>query len=212
MIIEPVSLMTAAWLATLFGAANMVIWFGNSLRRELRGLPERAIAEAMDGERVRISGDASCAPGTGELLTAPLSGRQCLGYSLIVMRQDLGGRWIEHGREERSVEILVRDGTGVVAVELARARFDTETTRWPGFARSHHPRPPLIEALLRENPAGLTRALHAVERVLLLGRVTIGGVMGHEAHVGGATDGYREAPRRAVLRSTQEMTLIVSQR
>jgi hypothetical protein len=77
-------------LAVVVGAAA---WWRHPTRRARRALRRagaKPLGAVVEGERARVLGVARR---SDYWLTAPMSGRRCLGYSLFVERKVLGGEW-----------------------------------------------------------------------------------------------------------------------
>lgn len=70
------------------------------LKRNLKKTTRKAIQHVQDGETVQISGTIEL---VGEPLIAPLSGRECGHYQVIVERE------IPHGRKSRYVETIFQE-------------------------------------------------------------------------------------------------------
>jgi hypothetical protein len=92
------------------------------LRRVLSKAPRVSIAEACEGEAVRLDGRVA----DGETLIAPLTGRRCVFYVAVIEEAPakLGGDWAELARETRGVPFTVDDGTGRLIVDPAEAQID----------------------------------------------------------------------------------------
>lgn len=98
-------------------------------RRTLAQAPKRAVAEAPHGQLVRLAGRAQLFE---ESLQAPLSGRPCVHYLLVVEEyrsSGKSGRWVEVIREEVSVDFLLRDASGAARVRMGGARVDIARDR-----------------------------------------------------------------------------------
>lgn len=98
-------------------------------RRTLAQAPKRAVAEATHGQLVRLGGRAQLFQ---ESLQAPLSGRPCVHYLLVVEEyrsSGKSGRWVEVIREEVSVDFLLRDASGAARVRMGGARVDIARDR-----------------------------------------------------------------------------------
>src|SRR4051794_2968578 len=91
------------------------------IKRLLRRVKPTAIARARDGKVVKIVGELLYA---GRSMPSPLSGRECAYYSIVVSEYrgtgTRGGAWVEIVREERGIDFLVRDESGVALVRIAR--------------------------------------------------------------------------------------------
>jgi len=94
------------------------------IQRALRGAPRVSIAEAPEGEVVRLQGRVVA----GETLEAPLTGRRCVYYFAIV-EEESGGDWRERAREYDGVPFAIDDGSGRAIVDPANARVDVDLDR-----------------------------------------------------------------------------------
>ena len=87
-------------------------------RRRLAATPVRAIAEAPPGAMTRLRGRVEAHRRT---LEAPLSGRPCVYFQVIVEEHQSRGKsrmWVEIFRDEEDVEFSLRDASGVARVRM----------------------------------------------------------------------------------------------
>lgn len=204
-----VAVAVAAYRAYTSEAARM--------RRALKGAPKRTIAEVFDGEIAKIAGVVRAAT---PLLAAPLSGRSCVFYEVLVEEYRSSGRsghWESIVRESSAVDFLVVDDTGTALVETARMKVlpvhDTELSS--GFL---HDATPELQAFLArhgESSEGLifNRRLRYREGVFEPGeRVRVLGRARWELAPGTGEPGvgYRDVPKRLVLCAPSQSDLVAS--
>ncbi|MEM7157679.1 MAG: GIDE domain-containing protein [Myxococcota bacterium] len=86
----------------------------------LRGAERIAISQYPQGGQKRVVGTLSM---NGEPLVAPLTGRACAAYEVVVEEasQDSGTHWTVIAREVRAEPFIVDDGTGRAFVDPAGA-------------------------------------------------------------------------------------------
>jgi hypothetical protein len=122
----------------LFGAVLLVglvvtYWFSDDARtrRLLKEAPARKIREIQEGMVVRVTGRLRPA---ADLVQAPLSGRHCAYYEVLVEERRSTGkssRWYDVLREVKARDFEVEDGTGVVLVRMGACKVaitkDTHT-------------------------------------------------------------------------------------
>ena len=109
-------------LAFVATAANL-LWRQPDARikRQLRKVPSASISTLAEGAFARVVGNAHLA---GEPLIAPLSGRPCAYYSVVVEKSDaMRGTqyWVPVISERRAVPFVLGDGTGYVTVDATDA-------------------------------------------------------------------------------------------
>ncbi len=175
------------------------------IKRGLRGAPATGIGAAAEGTAVRITGQV-IADGTME---APLSGRICVCYQLIVEEEssstDSDGNstttWSEVLREVRGVPFIVHDGTGRALIDPTGARItlhqDHDTSS--GTFDPASPREEAILARHGQKSSGwvFNRALRYQEGVIVAGETIAAaghGVREPDPDAVGEASGYREGP------------------
>jgi hypothetical protein len=104
-------------------------------RRKIRRTPRASAGALTEGTLVRVVGRARAA---SEPMLAPLTGRACVYYKVVVdHRTDVGSNYYVRGwrpfvEEERGAPFVIDDGTGAVSVDPAGAElaldFDRRTT------------------------------------------------------------------------------------
>jgi hypothetical protein len=118
----------------------------NALNRQLRASPRRSLAELPEGTPARVVGKAEPLDDT---LEAPLSGRRCLYYTVIVEVSE-GRHWKQIVREDRAVMFTLDDGSARAIVDPSRSKvalefdersasgtFDNPTEREQAFLDAH---------------------------------------------------------------------------
>lgn len=179
--------------------------------RALARVPRALIADADGRDLVRIEGTVET---SAEPLTAPLSGRPCAYWRVEVDTVRRGGANI---REESGQEVCVRDASGVVAVDLGRARieggarFDARTGDGPLGTSSR------FAAFLRAHGFGkrLLWTVEGREFIVAAGaRVACAGRVRQAARDAGGGDPYRgdpyaSQPYRLVLEPSPALGLLV---
>ncbi|MBX3274002.1 MAG: hypothetical protein KF729_27300 [Sandaracinaceae bacterium] len=216
----PVALVAAVVVAIALG--TFLAWYFSAdqrLKRRMRATPQRAIADVVEGERVRIvgrvRGDATIA--------APLSGRPCVYYRVVVEEQRRRGKssyWATLVDEERGVEFLVEDGAGVARVPVGhvQAVLEGDARGNSGFLRDPTPE---LEAFLAARGHATTgwvfnKTIRYREGVAEPGeRVAVVGTGRWERDPEAsakAGEGYREAtmPKRLVLEAPSDGPLLLS--
>ena len=189
------------------------------LMRRMRGTPQRAIADVVEGERVRVVGRVRVeAP-----LAAPLSARPCAYYRVVVEEQRRRGKstyWFTVVDEERGVDFLLEDGTGVARVPIGhvQAVLEGDARGKSGFLRDPTPE---LEAFLAARGLATTGWLFnktiryregVAEPGELVAVVGTGRWERDPEASAKAGDGYREAtmPKRLVLEAPSDGPLLLS--
>ena len=89
------------------------------VKRALKKTPYRRISEFTQGEKGRVVGKIVFA---GQVLTAPLSGRRCAAFHVVVeeyRRSGKSGSWVTIINEEVNGDIVINDGMGYAYVPPA---------------------------------------------------------------------------------------------
>jgi hypothetical protein len=203
------------WLVLAMGALTAAFAYrelATSLRQKaargaLERLPETPIAAVKDGQMVRLRGSAEART---PMRRSPISGRECIGYSVMVERHESGtGVWHEVVDLDEFGTFLLKDGTGEAVLhgpfEIRLAPYDHRADNLP---------PTLFELLEREgvavmNPFGMQNHFRYVETVLLpedeiiaVGRATV------EIDPAGRSPSHREPPFRCHLKGREEAVVI----
>jgi hypothetical protein len=170
---------------TLFGLIAWSGWYYSEHQQRLRELgqvdPTR-IADAKDGEMVRIVGVLRALPRAEGLLRAPLSGREGAHWDVRVLEyvsRGKSGSYVERFRESASQPFLLEDESGRAIVETAK--FQCAIVRDQNLrSGTFQDATPEMEAMLGRhgytstNMLGLNRGFRYEEGVLEPGeRVTV---------------------------------------
>lgn len=183
------------------GVMLVALYFSKSQRinRALRKAPRVNIAQASDGDYVKLVGTLEPI----DQLAAPLSGRACSYYEVIV-EEERGARnrtWSTVIRERDGCPFMINDGTAKARVELSEAETAlTQDGHWSsGFLNDADPELEAYLARHGKSSTGLVfnRTLRYREGVLEPGeQVAVLGVIGREVDPDGQSAGFREAPSR----------------
>jgi hypothetical protein len=168
-----------------------------AVRRVLRHIARRPIAEVADGDAAVVRGAAVA---SDEPLVAPLSGRSCIGYHVLIREQMFGDVVVDHARcgrfsvvDDTGEALVSAEGLELAAIEAPPLVLVPPTppafARWvPPPWRGHH--------------------LVLTEGVLVPGaQVAVCGVMTTAI---GAGDMYREGSARRLLISSPTFPLVAS--
>ncbi|MDB4965762.1 MAG: hypothetical protein JWN44_1451 [Myxococcales bacterium] len=209
----------AFFVAALSG---LVIRFGftreRRIKRTLKAVKPTAIASALDGRAVKIVGEVAYA---GRSIASPLSGRLCAFYSIVVEEYRSSGKsgaWHEILRDEKGVDFLVRDDSGMALVRIA-----SDGAALPALVQDRKARTsPILhsdfdlERYLGERGISVEgrffrKNLRAAEGILEEGeRVAVGGLARWLPDPNAGGGGYREAGKRLVLQSSEALPLFLS--
>ncbi len=175
---------------------------GEAVRRVLKHLQRRTIAELQDGDAAVVVGTVRAIAGVAPL-RAPYSGQLCLGYHLEVWLASLDPR-LHLPRVHESaaiVDIEVEDATGVLRVK----REGLELAITDGFGTYHHELPPQLHGLVAVPPRSF--AVTVEEGLLQPGmKILVCGIASCEQL---ATD-YRDGTSMLVLRASATFPLVAS--
>jgi hypothetical protein len=96
-------------------AIAIIVYFSRKavVLRNLRQADKKTIASFADGDKGKISGKIVF---SGQILTAPLSGKKCVYYYILVERRD-GKNWKKLFEEEKKADVVVTDGTGFAIID-----------------------------------------------------------------------------------------------
>lgn len=176
---------------------------GEAVRRVLKHLQRRTIAEIKEGDAAVIIGTVHALPGI-TMLTAPITNAECLGYHLDIRSAvfDQYMRLRQLHDDARCTLIEVRDETGSVLVDpqgLELAITDQPAQMW------HPPFPPHVIGRI---PGWAYHLPITIEEGLLRpgARILVCGVAAREL---AATD-YRDGEQRLVLRASATFPLVAS--
>jgi len=185
------------------------------IERALAAQPRSWIGEARGPVRVtgRIQRD-------GELLEAPLSGRACVLYEVVVdavVNQGGTGQWRRYLDLRGARPFLLADESGTARIDtsgpydlaLVHDRAGMTSGEYPG---EHRALSVLLESLDLKptNWLGRWRPIHYAEAVLEQGAlVSVGGNSVRELDQSGDSAGPRSPPERVVLRGTEAQPLLI---
>jgi hypothetical protein len=213
-------LVPAAFLVA--AVSGLVLRFGftrdRRIKRALKATRPTAIARARDGRAVKIVGAVAYA---GRSIPSPLSGRECAYYAIVVEEyrsHGKGGSWHEILREEKGIDFLVRDDSGIALVRIA-----SHGGTFPALVQDRKARTsPILhsdadlERYLGERGIStegrfFRKNLRASEGILEQGeRVAVGGLARWLPDPDAGGGGYREAGKRLVLQSSEALPLFLS--
>jgi hypothetical protein len=171
--------------------------------------PRRTVTSTADGEIVRLVGVAE----TDEpQMRSPLGRHECVAYSMFVW---LWGKWIEIDRftDGRACNLRLRDASGTALIRVKDARIalalDETWEYQPGVLC-----PPSVDEYLAQHRRCREDGqwLRLREGTLRNGcEIAVVGLARWEPDPdAGAGTGYRDAPQRLVLCSTEAVPLVVS--
>lgn len=110
-----------AFAVVFFAVVFFAAWYFSAdqrTKRKMRSIPRRAIGEVMEGEVARVVGRVRVdAP-----LTAPLSGRPCAYWRVVVEEKRRRGKhsyWQTLVDEEEGVDFFLLDDTGKAKVQVS---------------------------------------------------------------------------------------------
>lgn len=189
------------------------------LRRQLRKTPRFSLAELPEDTIARVSGTVRVLG--GQVLTAPLSGRPCVYYTVTIrarphfMSQEAIRELL--ATEHREVPFLLDDGANRAVVDPTNARIscdcDHRTTSKAAFDATRPQRELLERYRLTQQDWWNTASLEYVEGILAVDEpiIVLGGGTREPDPDGQATAGYREAgSTRYRFASTRRFPLLIS--
>ncbi len=155
----------------LAGLAVVLFWWFDPRKRLLRRVrraPIRSIRELVGGSGGRVIGSAHA---HGTTLEAPLSGRRCLYYSVVV-RAKHGKHWRTIIQEKRGVPFVLEDGSGRALIDPDRAEMALDFDRRSQSGTFDDPTPMESSYLRRHGETGagliLNRSLRYEEAIIAL--------------------------------------------
>lgn len=209
-----------ALVVVILGVVALVTgWMSESARlaRALRDAPRATVAELREGVAARLVGTV----GAQETLSAPLTGRVCVAYVVLVEERISTGkssRWVDRIREIKGVTFSLDDGTGKAMVDAGRAKllvemdstsrsgtFDDATPVEAAFLSRHgmNSQGWFFNKTLRYTEG----VIEPGERVAVMGR----GVREPDPDAARQVTGYRDAlPTRVWLSGTAEQPMILT--
>jgi hypothetical protein len=203
-------------LATSIGLASLFAFVryrpSAQVKRALKRLAATPIADAREGEIVKIVGTVGYA---GQTVESPMSRRTCAFYSIVVEKSNRTPA-IEILREERGVDFHVRDASGVALVRIGNVPPTTalvfERTRFTTPVDSDAD----IERILAAHGQAIRgvvfyKSLRAREGLLVEGaKIAVGGLARWMPDPDAAGGNYRETPKRLVLQASEALPLFLS--
>jgi hypothetical protein len=188
-------------------------------RRELEAYPEALVSKASGA--VRVTGRIRCA---AELLSAPLSGRACIGYEIVVEAKT--GAYQPYGLRPTSRLVAAREVCPFLLTdESGTARVDTSgplrlglLTDYVGVTDGDYPGKHQALSVLLESKGvvatdslGCWARLRYAESVIADDQlVCVGGPSNREVDPTGDRSGPRVPPLRLVLRGTEAQPLLIA--
>lgn len=178
--------------------------------RQQHGVPPWPIGELPEHRQGRLVGNVRALERT---LTAPLSGRACV-YYVVLVEQSVFPGWQDRIVERRGVAFALDDASGRAIIDPARASV--------ALAFDHHeelraldPATPAQQAVLARHghPGAAASRLRFVEAVLSVGeRVTVVGIGTRRPHIAWSVESdYRSAtPTRMHLAGSDAEPLSIS--
>lgn len=195
----------------------------NSEKYKIRKLLAAAVRTPVrslgPGQAAKVIGRV--VPAESALLEAPLSGRRCVFYEVVVEERISSGRssrWVERIRETARVDFALDDTTGLVRVpRREHMRYVAEQDSEHSSGTFNDAAPHLEEFLAKHGMKSqgwvFNKSLRYREGVFEPGEtVAVAGVVDFEDDPEGSRQptGYRESPKRPVLRSPPGESLIAS--
>jgi hypothetical protein len=204
----------------VISAVSLLAWlFGRDqrLKRRIGKLSRYAIADAPENEDLRVSGRLAFIDGRS--LEAPLSGRACAAWRIIVRERRGRGkdkRWVTLVEEEESIDFALEDGDARAVVDgdavTLAVDFDDEGGQGALFTQST----PRFDAFLAERgiPSKewiFSKRLEYREGVLAEGEtVTVAASGTWENDPGRIGQGYRDVGKRLRLNAMSDGDLLAS--
>lgn len=187
-------------------------------RRALRSTERTLIVDAIEGTLVKISGRVKYA---GEPMEAPLSGRTCAVWEVVVEEHRSSGRsshWRSIISDYEAQHFIIEDESGKALVKpvVPQLALEQDARYRSGTFMDA---PPELERFLASRGHastgvfGFNKSMRYREGVLEEGeRVAVYGVCRWELDPDPSTGGvgYRDTPRRLVIESPSESRLLIS--
>ncbi len=166
----------------IVGLVGMAFNRDLQLKRRIRKLPKSSIAETPEDTDVRVCGDLEYVEDLVPL-TAPLSGRECVAWRVIVRERRSSGknsRWVTVVEEESAIDFMLVDATGRARIDgtALSLALDVDASGGTGLFKQDVPR---LEAFLGERGISTRgfifgKTLQYKEGILALGeKVTVAG-------------------------------------
>lgn len=194
-------------LVALF-AVPLFIAGGDPFLKRMRAIPRKRVADVLDGETVRVVGVVEA----HQTIAAPLSGRPCVHWRVIVKERRLGKspRFVTILDDQGGTDFVVRDETGRARVVNEQVNAQLRNAAQFSFGSLFETREPRVAEYLRSRPGlqgtSFSSPMQLEERIVQLGDCLCAVGVGHwevdpeaEARpVGGYRDDQR--PKRLVVR------------
>jgi hypothetical protein len=188
-------------------------------RREMAATPLVAVRDVAPGQLVRIVGEAR----GKRRLVAPFSGRECFHWRVVVQeyfRSGKTGHWETIIDEQAGVTFRVRDATGVARISkvnrqvVIEQEIEQDMSTSSGWLNDASPHIEIFLLERRRSSKGdfLNKRMRFREAVLEIHeRVAVVGVGHWEIDPRGkGGGGYRDVPKRLVMRAPPGRALMVS--
>lgn len=207
-------------LAAIGGSYLIFYYFSKAARtrRALRSTERTLVADAIEGTLVKIAGRVKF---VGESMEAPLSGRPCAVWEVVIEENRSSGQsshWKTIISDYEAQHFVVEDESGKALVKpvVPQLALEQDARYRSG---TFNDAPPELERFLSSRGhsstgiLGFNKSMRYREGVVEEGeQVAVYGVCRWEHDpaptTGGA--GYRDAPRRLVIESPSESPLLIS--
>lgn len=181
------------------------------IRRLLRTAPHRALADTGEDEFVRVTGTVE--PYDARMLEAPLSGRICAYYSLVVLKRRGFAPAGALATEQEAMPFILQQGSQRAVIDPAHAQissdYDYKENRMPIAFDSRQ-----RSLLVRHGHGMVIEELLFREATLAIGeRIVVFGAATREPDPEASVSdgGYREArPTRLRFTGTARFPLVIS--
>lgn len=187
------------------------------IKRAIRKAKQVYVSDVVEGTAAKVVGTLSY---TGQILTAPLSGRQCAFYEVVVEEYRSSGKsgsWREIIKETRFADFFLQDSSGRAMIRMNAAQvvvvkdshsksgtFDNATGIEEAFLRKHGRKSEgwVFNKKIRYKEGVLERGEH----VAVYGH----GTWEADPDPSSVAADYRGTARRLVMRTVQDAPLYVS--
>lgn len=206
----------------LVGVATLLGWYFSAdqrTKRAMRAIPRRAIADVIEGEVARVVGTVR----VSSPMTAPLSGRPCAYFRVVVEERRRRGKnsyWHRVIDEQGGVDFVLEDGGGRALVKVGHAQAVLEGDQSGASGFMNDPSPELVAFLEARGHSAqgwiFNKAIRYREGIAEAGElVAVVGAGRWERDPEApaqAGDGYRDAvmPTRLVLEAPSSGPLLLS--
>ena len=200
-------------LVVVFAIASYLGSDGYLVRKGLEETKRVSVSELVEGQKAKVVGVVRVRD--GRKLTAPLSGRECVFYEVVVAERVHNGKhshWKERIHDVDQVDFDVDDGTGTVHVRTTNMKqiAAVDERQSSGFLDDATPE---LEAYLKRHGTGsegilFNKSMRYREGIFAVGEhVAICGQVGMER---GATDDSEDATKTPYLDAPPGETLLAS--